>query len=273
MIKGKGGNFTVSKNMLLRVVRRDETETPANLMIEIGSVVKKDDAENLKQAVAALGFPNPEIIDEPPYYIIRVGPYRQETEAIAAAQKLDAAKLPNAYPTGSKLFRVDSAPSTPDISGLATVTAPSTSLGIKETNIALPVNGALVTVDSYLPGYPAAHAVDGNIVDLNSRWVSDSSRNPHWLEVDFGKPKPFNRIELYTGESHSFDYILRDFALQYWTGSEWKDIPTAQKQNNLVENPQFRFAEVTATKVRVYVTKGSNVDTIARVYELKIFPV
>ncbi|MDI6784752.1 MAG: discoidin domain-containing protein, partial [bacterium] len=255
MIKGKGGNFTISKNMLLRVLRRDETATPVNVIIEIGSVVKKEAAENLKKEVAALGFPNPEIIDEPPYYRIRVGPYRQETEAIAAAQILDAAKLLNAYPTGSRVFRL----------------APHLDNVREEMNIALTVNGALVTADSFLAGYPAENATDGNVIDLNSRWVSDSTRTPHWLEVDFGKPKPFTRIELYTGEAHSVDYILCDFALQYWAGSEWKDIENAAKKNNLVENPRFTFAEITATKVRLYVMKGSMVDNIARVYELKIF--
>jgi hypothetical protein len=261
IIKGKGGSFTVGNDMLLRVVRRDETETPADLVIEIGSVVKKDDAEKLKTAVAMLGFPDPQIVDEPPYYKVRVGPYRKETDAIAAAQKIDTAKLLNAYPTGSKVFHQDLAA----LNAFGTDTAPT------EMNIALTVNGAVVTADSMLAGFPATNAVDGNVNALSSRWVSDSSRSPHWLAIDFGKPKPFTRIELYTGESHNFDYLLRDFALQYWSGSEWKDIEGAQKKNNLVENPRFTFAEVTAAKVRLYVMKGSNVDNIARVYELKIF--
>jgi len=263
LIKGKGGSFSVTKSMILKIVRWDEsgTETTVNLMIEVGAVVKKDDADKLQQAIIALGFSSTQIIDDPPYYKIRVGPFRKETDAVAVAEKIDTAKLPSVYPTGSRVFRLDS-------SGLGTV---GSSTAVTETNIALPINGATVIADSQLPGYPAGNAVDGYWLELTSRWISDSATGPHWLEINFGKPRPFNRIELYTGEAHSFDYILRDFALQYWSGSEWKDIPGAQKKNNLIENPQFTFIEQTAQKVRLYVTKGSNLDNLARVYELRIF--
>jgi hypothetical protein len=265
LIKGKGGSFTVRKEMIIRVIRRDETEQTSsiNLMIELGAMIKKTDADKLKATVIALGIPESmvTIFDDPPYYKVRVGPYRKEMEAIAVTQNLDAAKLPNVYPTGSKLFRINSESTT------ATSTSPATA----EINIALAVNGAKIDADSEQPGYPAKNAIDGNSLDAGSRWISDSSAAPHWLEIDFGGFKPFTRIQLYTGESHSIEYILGDFSFQYWNGSEWKDVPGAAKQNNLVENPKFTFDELTAQKVRLYIMKGSNTDNVARVYELKIF--
>lgn len=265
LIKGKGGSFTVRKDMIVRIIRRDDTEqgSPINLMIELGATIKKTDADTLKSAVIALGIPESmvSIFDDPPYYKVRVGPYRKETEAIAITQQLDAAKLPNIYPTGSKVFRINTELTT------ATVTTPVAS----ETNIALAVNGAKITADSEQLGYPAKNAIDGNTFEINSRWLSDTSATPHWLEIDFGTPKLFTRIELYTGEVHSIDYILRNFSFQYWNGSEWKDVPDAAKRDNLVENPKFTFSILTAQKVRLYVMKGSNIDNIARVYELKIF--
>jgi hypothetical protein len=266
LIKGKGGSFTVRKEMIIRIIRRDEVEetSSVNLVIELGAMIKKDDADKLKTAVVALGIPESmvTIFDDPPYYKVRVGPYRKEAEAIAVTQKLDTAQLPNVYHSGSKLFQINSESTT----ATATVSALA-----GEANIALAVNGAKVIADSEQSGYSAQNAIDGNTLDPGSRWISDSSAAPHWLEVEFGRVKPFTRIELYTGESHSIDYILRNFSFQYWNGSEWKDIPGAGKKNNLVENPKFTFSELSAQKVRLYIQQGSNVDNVARIYELKIF--
>lgn len=256
LMKSKGGSFTVSKDMILRIVRSEEADLPANLIIEIGSVVRKEEAQKLMDAVNSLGFTEVHIVDEAPYYKIQLGPYRKETEAVAIAQKIDAAKLPNVYPGGSHLFRIES------------TAVPGNSATTAESNIALAVNGAGVKADSMLAEYPPENAIDGNGIDLKSRWLSDTSSSIHWLELDFGTPKAFSRIELYTGEAHSVMYILKDFSLQYWTGSEWKDI--IQRKNNLVENPQFTFNEITAQRVRLYITRGSYRDTIARVYEMKV---
>ncbi|MCX7918959.1 MAG: discoidin domain-containing protein [bacterium] len=262
LIKGKGGTFTVDPAMVLRIVQQNgsESESIFNWYLEVGSVIRYEEAETIQSALNSLGYPSVQIVDDPPYYRVWLGPVRKESETIAIARRIASTNLPIAGITGRKLFRLVSEPGSASISSTAVI----------EQNIALSFNGARVTTDSQLVEYPAENAIDGNSVDLASRWVSDSSFNPHWLEVEFGTMKPFSRIELYTGEAHQFDYLLRDFSLQYWSGTEWIDIPGTRKKNNLIENPIFTFTELTAQKVRLYITHGSKRDNIARVYELRI---
>jgi hypothetical protein len=55
-------------------------------------------------------------------------------------------------------------------------------------------------------------------------------------------------------------YGLRDFEVQYWTGSAWAPVPGGTVTGNNKVWRQFTFAPLSTTKIRVYVTAtGDNV--------------
>ncbi len=62
-----------------------------------------------------------------------------------------------------------------------------------------------------------AKAVDG---DEDTRWATDASTGPCWLEVDLGKPQTFDRAVI--DECIDFGVRVNAFELQYKEGEQWK---------------------------------------------------
>ncbi len=65
--------------------------------------------------------------------------------------------------------------------------------------------------------YAAAMAVDG---DEETRWATDASTGPCWLEVDLGKPETFDRALI--DECVELGVRVKAFELQSKDGDEWK---------------------------------------------------
>jgi len=103
-------------------------------------------------------------------------------------------------------------------------------------------------------GFDAAKAVDG---DENTRWATDASTGPCWLEVDLGKPQTFDRAVV----QECVDYGVRveAFELQYQDGSKWK---TLHSGKGIGEDLEVKFAPVTARVVRLNITAGHGGPTI-----------
>ena len=109
-------------------------------------------------------------------------------------------------------------------------------------------------------GVPKA-AIDGRMsygpTPVN-RWTSFGSTNPtDWLEVDFGAPKEFARVEVCIFDDRRGIYAPASLAVQYFANDEWRDVA------NPVSNPtvpsggsanSIKFGKVTAAKVRVVFT-------------------
>jgi hypothetical protein len=49
-------------------------------------------------------------------------------------------------------------------------------------------------------------------------------------------------------------YGIRDFQMQYWTGSAWATVPGGSVVSNSQVWRQFVFAPITTTRIRVLVT-------------------
>ncbi len=134
----------------------------------------------------------------------------------------------------------------------------------------VPIAPVSATASSSRDSYPAAKAIDGKISDA-SRWVSEASASPAWLEIDLGASRKLAGIHLYSGYGDRDP--IQDFAVQFWTEGQWRDIPSAQIKNNRSVALAIPFDDtlaVTADRIRLWIT-ASHQDT-ARVKEVVIWP-
>jgi hypothetical protein len=118
--------------------------------------------------------------------------------------------------------------------------------------------------------YPASNAIDGLIND-NSRWVSQKSSEPAWLELDLGRPEKLAGIHLYSGYQNTNP--LRDFVVQFWHDGGWCDIPSARFASNHAPALAIPFddtVDVTTDKLRLWITASH--QEIARVLEVIVWP-
>ena len=102
--------------------------------------------------------------------------------------------------------------------------------------------------------YGAAMAVDG---DDATRWATDASVGPCWLEVDLGKPETFDRAVI--DECTKFGVRVKAFELQYQDGRQWK---TCFQGTAMGPNREVKFPAVTAQRVRLNITEGEKGPTI-----------
>ena len=260
-IETPGGSMSVSKAMVDRVQRQAApTNDFATYIVEVNSDVKKSNMERTLNFLVNNGYSNAKMLFESPYYKIQIGPFGKESEAISTAKDIDKMQVPFGSDGGCRVIQVD----TKKISQIFETAQPT----MVKSNIALEKNGAKAIADTYQEGYPPSNVIDGNGTNAKSRWISKDITGSHTLVIDFGEEKSFYRIEIYTGEEHDSKYILKDFEVQYWAGSEWKSIGSVR--NNLVENPVFNFDTVKSSKVRFFILNSNYVDNAARVYEVKI---
>jgi hypothetical protein len=64
-------------------------------------------------------------------------------------------------------------------------------------------------------------------------------------------------------------YGVRDFTLEYWTGSAWQSVPGgAVAGNNLVWR-QVLFAPITTSRIRIFITQGT--DRYSRLTEVEVY--
>jgi alpha-L-fucosidase len=108
--------------------------------------------------------------------------------------------------------------------------------------------------------YAGAMAVDGD--DL-TRWATDATTGPCWLEVDLGKPETFERAMI--AECVDFGVRVKAFELQFQDGDTWQTFHTGQ---GIGERLEIKFAPVTARVIRLNITDGQGGPTI---YEFQVF--
>jgi hypothetical protein len=123
---------------------------------------------------------------------------------------------------------------------------------------------------SSMAKYPAANAIDGKVND-DSRWVSEASEQPAWLELDLGQRRKLAGIHFFSGFGDKD--VVASFKVQFQSGGEWKDIPSAVISGNTssaVAVPFDQTVSVDTDKLRLWITtpaKGS-----ARVKEVVVWP-
>lgn len=125
--------------------------------------------------------------------------------------------------------------------------------------------GKSVIVDSTYLTNVGSNAVDG-IVSDSSRWVSANTTGPHTLDVDLGANINLNCAHVHSGYGSGSAVV--NAKLQYWSGSNWVDIPGAGLSANSTVNVTLQFSSIINTnKVRFYSSDSGYV----RLKELKLF--
>jgi hypothetical protein len=120
--------------------------------------------------------------------------------------------------------------------------------------------------------YPSEAITDGHIDVGNdgARWVSDEGL-PAWAELSWEKPQTFSAVRVVSGRvgpDGPFSPNI-DFVLQYHDGQDFRDVPGTQVAGNEQIDWHARFEPVTATRVRLLVTKG--LKDLARIWELELY--
>jgi hypothetical protein len=159
-----------------------------------------------------------------------------------------------------------------------------TMLGLPEdVNVAA---GARATASSaFSSDYGPEKAVDGrwDVCDPNpetgasSKWNSAAGPGPHWLVLDFGRPRTLHKVVLrhegvlgrFGGETK---FNTADFQIQSGASADgpWTDL-VQPVVGNTASLTAHEFAPASVRFLRVLVTKGSAVDSTARIYEVQAF--
>ena len=146
------------------------------------------------------------------------------------------------------------------------------SVSVDRTNVALAANGATVTASSTVnASWPASAVTNGDRKGANAGnggvWADATSQSyPDWIEVDFRGSKTINEIDVFTIQDNSTNpsepteqmtftvYGMTDYQVQYWNGSSWQTVPGGSVAGNNKVWKKFTFADITTSKIRVYVT-------------------
>ncbi|RYD48626.1 MAG: hypothetical protein EOP85_03190, partial [Verrucomicrobiaceae bacterium] len=108
-------------------------------------------------------------------------------------------------------------------------------------------------------GYGANLANDAS---LDTRWnAADGTSGNQWLEIDFGSPKTFNKTII----KEAFARIT-SYQIQYWNGTTWVSCATGTTAGVLKTDT---FAEITASKVRLYINSIS-ADSVS-IHEFEVY--
>ncbi|WP_298238993.1 discoidin domain-containing protein [uncultured Algibacter sp.] len=139
-------------------------------------------------------------------------------------------------------------------------------------NIAL--NKPATASSEFSSTYTPDKAVDGNIVDNSSRWVTSSSisnfgTTPQWLEIELGANYDIDAMSFYTG-LNGYNRQIYEFDFQIFNEQTNSWITVISETDNI--NPVYlkAFTTTRGNKVRLYMD-GAPSDFIARLYELEVF--
>lgn len=121
--------------------------------------------------------------------------------------------------------------------------------------------------------YSASRVNDGDastaLGGLHS-WANDyGAFLPQWVELSWSSPITTSAIDLYTTSG----YELRDYDIQYWTGSGWAyTTPAIVVTGNTSTGRTHSFNPVTTTRIRVLARLGPAVQAgYVRINEIEVY--
>ncbi len=89
-----------------------------------------------------------------------------------------------------------------------------------------------------------------------NRWTSYESRGQEdWLEIDFGKPVEFRRVELAIYDDRGGVQAPESYSVSVWKDNKWQEIYQAKRDPEKPAGSQWNsvtFNPVTTTRLRVY---------------------
>ncbi len=121
--------------------------------------------------------------------------------------------------------------------------------------------------NSATEGYEGSKAVDGELNDNASRWLTEKdAQAPFWLEIDLAEEYVVSAVQFYNGwDGHN--RAVKDFKFQYWDGTDWQDL--LDIKNNTRAAYKSGFEPTKTSKVRLYVTKTT--ENRMKLYEIEVF--
>ncbi len=126
--------------------------------------------------------------------------------------------------------------------------------------------GKDVTASSkFKAAYSAENTVDGDVSYKLSRWITEKSTGPHWLEIDLSDTYEVDRVVI----SADDQAIPTDFELQYWNGTTWEALFT--ETGNTADKYEKNFAATSTNKVRFYSTASSASEGWLKIYEIELY--
>jgi hypothetical protein len=157
----------------------------------------------------------------------------------------------------------------------------------RSINVALAVNGAVATASSMLSlGYQPSSTINGDHKGVNwgsnGGWADASPGSfPDWVQVDFEGNKTINEIDVFSAqdnytnpaeptETMTFNlYGLSGYAVQYWNGTTWQNVPGGSVTGNNLVWRKFTFTPLTTSKIRVLTS--ASVDGYSRIAEVEAY--
>jgi len=133
-----------------------------------------------------------------------------------------------------------------------------------------PLKAKSATASSEQGANKAANAIDGLIAD-HSRWLSQESSDPSWLEIDLGATHNLAGVHLFSGYGN--EAPINDFELQFDQDGKWVTIPSAVVTGNNSTALKVAFdatIDIETSKLRLWITKTH--QNVARVKEIVIWP-
>lgn len=131
----------------------------------------------------------------------------------------------------------------------------------------LSLKGIAIASSAQKDARAANNAIDGDASD-SSRWISQNSAGPHWLEVRFENEVTINCAHIYSG--YRLGSALKNFHLEYWKEDSWKVIKGSRVQDSPAHNISVSvlFDELISSKrIRLICEDGG----YTRVKELALF--
>jgi hypothetical protein len=167
---------------------------------------------------------------------------------------------------------------------LSPISAPVAS---DRVNVAAAAMGARASASSTIsPAFPPGGAIDGDVA--GRLWGAGGGWNdatpeqfPDWLRIDFSSAKTIDRVDVFSVQDNynspgtptptmTFSLFgLRDFDVQYWTGTAWQTVTGGAVSGNEFIARQVTFEAVTTSAIRILVRHAHG--TFSRIAEVQAF--
>ena len=127
--------------------------------------------------------------------------------------------------------------------------------------------GAEVKTSSVHADYHSRNAIDGNLSDDASRWISTNA-DAQWIEFDLGSEQELASLWVVSGWKKESAYLAKNFDVQIPDGNEWKTVAGGEVRNNDALETEVRFpSPVTTRRIRL----ASQDAGFFRLYEVAAF--
>jgi hypothetical protein len=111
--------------------------------------------------------------------------------------------------------------------------------------------------------------LNDGMVGANTNWdaaMSSPAERPvrAWFGIAWEQPREIGRIAAYPGGSsrgpEAQQFLAEDYALQWWDGERWRDLPGGRVSGNRRVHVEHDFPPVRTTRIRLLIERERNQD-------------